>query len=467
MTSGHRYTLLQLVAKGTAAVTILVLSSRNPPADVGGYVLGVVIASLFAALIDFGGGRTALRLCASGCPWSVVRSVVVSRCYLAVGVFAAGTIVALGPVVPGNGRLVALALATGGVMGLNGIAESVLLGRGRGGLAGLGNVCFNAVSLVAALVVSGHESVTELMLLATFTFGAVAGSSVYCFAVLQSSSSQGSAAVDSGPNDQGHFGAALERRNALVVGLLTMPGIMYFRLDLVLLGAMATRPEVAYYGIAYRLYEVGLVLPQLLASARQPQVASTWGRPEAEPVRRGTFALITIVAMGMASAAALWLAWGLPLPIGDAFVEDTRRLLFLLAPGLVGSSMQLATSLYIFGAPSPQEAWRPLFVASAGAVLAGVTFIPVGYRLAGIAGVAVTQSLLDLVLAMIVTLVVLGRLRLPVPRICYEGCVVGGAALAGFALLRPASVVAAGLVVAAVAIFTSRWTDFRRAVATW
>ncbi len=262
LTSSQRYIAIQLLAKLLAAATLVVMARGAEKAAVGMYISALIAAAGGAIVLDAGSSKSAVRIVSGGGARSALGRALGARLLVLRGVlvvsFAAAAAIA-------GVRMEAIVVATAAMLALNSIEEGALLGEGRGGVAALGNLAFNAVALVAtiALVTALRLHTTAEGLMTMYLLGAVVAQAVY----LGSNAARGrlvnSIALVRGPGGGFHTpeDRRTERRYSIIAFVLMLLFFAYFRSDLIILSAVATAQAVALYAVAYRVFETAVTVP--------------------------------------------------------------------------------------------------------------------------------------------------------------------------------------------------------------
>ncbi|MGY1812846.1 oligosaccharide flippase family protein [Blastococcus sp. SYSU D00820] len=100
-------------------------------------------------------------------------------------------------------------------------------------------------------------------------------------------------------------------REASPLGLAMLIGILYLRLDMVLLSALSPPSQVGVYGLAYRLLGVAASIPNLVASSVLFRLSKTAVGGSRRELR-----------LGVRDSLAITNRWMAPAVIGGAFVAD-------------------------------------------------------------------------------------------------------------------------------------------------
>jgi O-antigen/teichoic acid export membrane protein len=128
----------------------------------------------------------------------------------------------------------------------------------------------------------------------------------------------------------------LELARALVpfTAIVTL-GILYFREDVILVGAMRSKSETGIYGVAAALYVLALLVPNSLMAALYPRLSAAFARSRDEfhEVSMLTTKLLTVCGVVMALAMIAMASWIVRLLYGAHYV-DAIPVLSLLAAAL-------------------------------------------------------------------------------------------------------------------------------------
>jgi O-antigen/teichoic acid export membrane protein len=111
--------------------------------------------------------------------------------------------------------------------------------------------------------------------------------------------------------------------------------MLYFRVDVLLVGRLRDPAETGLYGAAITLYTVSLLLISSLMSAVYPRLASAF-RASQEGFVRSTALTVKLLAVGSVPLAVVMICtaeWALVLVFGEAY-RDAARVLQLLAASL-------------------------------------------------------------------------------------------------------------------------------------
>jgi O-antigen/teichoic acid export membrane protein len=411
--SSHRYTVLQVLAKVIGAATIVLLARGASRETLGSFIVASVVAGCAFAAFDFGMARTLGRLAATGRSAPSITEVAAPRCRAMCLIVVLSAVAAAVPGLAPTARLGALAVMLGAVLTLNAMAEALLLGQLRGGSAAIGNVAFNGASVVAiagVLLVGGRSS-SAVALFAAYTLGAFVALGVYSACLRKGDGPQLAGLVRRGPTGTPGSRAGGDRKHALKIGLVQTSLLFYYRADVLILAALAPAADVAVFAVAYRLIEVGQAAPNILISARQPAVARSAETGEAGRMVIDTYESFS-AGFAILAAALLAVATLVPLIFGSTY-HDSRRLLVLLVPGLLGISQSYAAFVYVtaFQNIAARRLRLVLPYPLAAVIMAGAAAL--GYEVHGVVGVAVAESLAELMVGVIVTLVVARELDLP------------------------------------------------------
>lgn len=400
MSSAYRYVTMQLFAKAAGALTLVVLARWTLPSTLGEYAIGLLVASGLSILFDAGSSKSSLRLRASGHARSEIWRVIRSRILVMRSASFGG--LAIAATAPASWRLAGIAISLGGVLALNAAAEAALLGEKRGGVAGAGNLTFNLAALIATLAVVrvyGRTSPATLLLLANL-LGAVTAQC--CYIIARSMTANHPTPHISTPTRTDRVTAsrcdALEVRFSLMSTALMSIAFLYFRSDMVILGALGGANILAQYAVAYRVIESALAIPQLMGYSRQAEVTRAWDTSDRHEVQRSTVVGLLWVGYMLAALLLLMGPWLTTAVFGDTY-RLAANLLSLLAIGMVGQSLSQATNCYLYGSVVP--AGRSLTVISMNLLCVVILWLTlvVGYIVGHAKGLAVGQSAGELAIA--------------------------------------------------------------------
>lgn len=400
------------------------------PEATGEYVFTILIASALGVVLEFGGGKGAVRAAAAGRRW---EEVVGNRQRYATAAGLMGVLVAASVYSQRlDVALFGLAISIGGLLALSAIAEGALLGIGAGGAAAIGNLLFNVLAFSGAFIVLLKvRTGVALWLVLSYWLGAAVAVAFYEVALRRRF---GRSLVMLRPDRSAslsaeNFQLRSERRHVVMIGGLAILSLLYFRMDVILLSVLVPRSSLAIYAAAYRLLEVGIIGIQIVAAARQPKIAGTSSSPERETVCDATFVAAVLLAGCFATAAGLAGPVVVEKLLGPDYLAG-QRVLVLLCPGLIGLALQVATGVYIAGYTELVRSWHFIFSLSIVNVIGGGTLSAVGYLIGDLYGLATAQSITELALGWAVMALVLTRLHLPVPPVASAGTAAAALCLA-------------------------------------
>jgi hypothetical protein len=304
------------------------------------------------------------------------------------------------------------------------MAESALIALGRGGIAALGNLVANMVSGFSLLVMLfgpyGWRSAG--LLFGTYLVG-TAGATIFYSSLPSHVYPTSFRPIVLGVCGLGQWRNRRmgglgwgedDIRYGRLLGLLDLLFFLYFRGDVIVLGLVASAAVVGTYGVAYKLFEAALALPQLLVIVRQRRLVRTWDTGAADRDLTDTWAVMLTGVCLLAGAVCLC-SRAVPAIFGPGFGQ-TARVATLLAGGLVGYGMQATAQLYLYVDSAVARFRASIVMVQVGGIVLGVVGVAVGARYAGASGAAVGQTLAELMYGIGISFAVLGRVGLRVPR---------------------------------------------------
>ena len=411
MTSSHRYISTQIAAKVLAAVTLILLAREATKPAVGLYVSAILAAAAATIALDAGSSKTALRLSSRGLGRAVLVRTIQWRLRVIRVVIVGSIAAAFGLHDQRRGFLVSIVCATASVMALNAIEEATLLGEGRGGIAAAANVLFNLVSLAGTIVLVGERGARasgEAFLVA-YLFGALSAQVLYIVAGAWHSGFQSPIGLTRASHRLSSPGKTSEWRYSLIVVAVMAFQFLYFRADLVVLSSAAKASVVALYAVAYRVFELALTALQLVSVARQPTVVRSWSGPDRAEVLRDTYCGMLLLSAILTAGVLLAGPTVTRLLFGMRY-QPATVLVTLLAFGTIGQAVNITTSLYMYASTDLNDAVGFTLVVNGTTVVIAVVAILSGYAIDGIRGVAVGESLMEVVTGAVLYLSILRRL---------------------------------------------------------
>jgi O-antigen/teichoic acid export membrane protein len=353
-------------------------------------------------------------------------------------------------------------MALAGLLAINAVAEAVLLGEQRGGLAGLGNGVFNCVALLSTglmvILDRGRVDATELLL--AYFLGAMSAQACYVIGdANQRRTDRRRAMAFHWTRGQGKAIHQGELHYSWVAFVLMLVAFGYYRADILVLAVIASSRQVGEYAVAYRVFEVTLVLLQLLSLAAQPgMVRASYDGAEASHIRQVSAGLL--VSGGV--CACLLVLVGpvlLRFAFGAQYVS-AAGLIPLFALGAVGQAISLASNGLLLGSLDATRKSVSLVLLNAVCVLLGAAGVVVGYEMGALRGVAFLQALTEISVGLLLCLVIFGRRSIPVGRMLMGwAAFAGGGAATVFLAPGIVSRLAAGVVLSGIA----GWAVWRRA----
>lgn len=178
-------------------------------------------------------------------------------------------------------------------------------------------------------------------------------------------------------------------RDAFGMGIIQVVGVIYLRVDIVLLGLMSTATAVGVYGVAYSYVNVMVFVPTVILTAVFPLVSR--GAPrKVRRIVRGTTAVLTQLGM-LAVVAVVLVGRDVIIVISGPKYESAYIPLVLLT---VATLFVFMRSSFSWAASAMKKIDRFVFISLAGLVLnvaLNVALIPV----LGIRGSAIATLVTD------------------------------------------------------------------------
>ncbi len=120
-------------------------------------------------------------------------------------------------------------------------------------------------------------------------------------------------------------------REGLALGAVGLVGVLYLRVDVVMLGAMVGEAEVGFYSTASKIVEAAFIVPHVLMLVVFPRLVKA---PDTAPLlRRFSWLLGGLSVVAAAGVVALG-AWAVPLAYGSS-LSRISTMVFALAPTVV------------------------------------------------------------------------------------------------------------------------------------
>src|SRR5262249_32744939 len=95
---------------------------------------------------------------------------------------------------------------------------------------------------------------------------------------------------------------------------------LYWRIDVFMLSALRSVEDVGYYGAAWRLLELAMIVPQSFCLALYPQMASAGGEPHTLAwLGRTAVRYLLAASLPLAVGATMFGGWIMTLLYGEAF----------------------------------------------------------------------------------------------------------------------------------------------------
>ena len=125
-------------------------------------------------------------------------------------------------------------------------------------------------------------------------------------------------------------------RDALPLGVVSILGLLHFKVDSLMLSVLRPAEDLGIYAVAYRFLEQALILPGLFLAALFPILTRSVLKrePEGEALVRRAFNVLLLVALPLAIAVFALADPLVRLLAGEAFA-DSARPLQILVPALV------------------------------------------------------------------------------------------------------------------------------------
>jgi len=217
-------------------------------------------------------------------------------------------------------------------------------------------------------------------------------------------------------------------REALPVGVVIILGVIYFRIDMIMLGTMQGDYAVGIYGAPYKVVEVILTIPTIFMSSVFPVITKALadGATRVQRIHRKAFDFMSLVAMPLAFGA---LMVGTPLMVLIAGADFTPSgfVLKLLIWAVVLSFL-IATFNYSIIAADKQTAlvW-PYLMATIFNVVANFIVIPIySYT-----GAAITTIVTELIVLIWVGIIAHKTLRLAPSLVVFGKSLLAAVVMAG------------------------------------
>ncbi len=305
------------VAARALAFAVLLAGARVlGPAEFGRFALVMAVVSICQVISDFGLTLLAMRRLSAEPKRqrAIFWSASIVNLTLATGVYAV-TLVAFGVAAPHYLTLVCLYGIVVFFQALATSADALLFARDRAARVGVNRFTGNVVLCAAgALALMGPRSAVGLLL--AFVVATFAKFALSMVAVRP---------LVGRPMFDSQLARALLRA-AVPFALSAAVGFLYFRVDMVLLAALASDESVGNYAAAYRFVDGLLLVPAALAYACFP------GWMRSQEARRQTFLLLKLLTALGVFAGVLALLIGplvLELVLGSQFGDGARALAIL------------------------------------------------------------------------------------------------------------------------------------------
>ncbi len=320
----HRDAGLLLVARlSTPAVTVVLLAllaRRRGPEEVGLWGLSAAVFSLLEAVSSLGMRHLLPRELARGDD-RALRAAATVACVGVGSVLALATLVAAALLPPRTGQVLALAALAVPLAAVGVVEEGFWLGRGP------------AIRLACALLA---EQLVRLLLGVLLL---ASGAGVVALVALLPLGRLMAILLALPPGGLGLEAASrrsLARLRHEVPVFLGLEAVfqLYWRVDVLLLSALASLTEVGYYVAAYRVFSTLLLLPQSYGQVLLPKLVHDG---DGRLLRRGVWEMAA-VGLVLGGASAVLAGFLMRLLCGQGFAR-AALVLTILAIGMVPASV--------------------------------------------------------------------------------------------------------------------------------
>jgi O-antigen/teichoic acid export membrane protein len=322
-----------MVTRGMAAIATVIVVRQLAPEGFGEMAYALAAAAVIGVFVDLGLWLLVVRDVSEEperAPGLLAR-VLRLEGILCLVVFGAGAALALAGVAPGPASGTALAIGLG-VMAANALArpiEAALIGYGRAHYVAVARAVTGVV-LVAATILAAIADPAPETFLAAWLAGEAAGlvtiaalCHLRCFRIELR-----------GPVRE--LTALLVR--ALPFALLVGFGMLYLRIDLIMIGLLGSDAAVGNYGVAARVLETAVAVPALFGGAFLATVADRGARERAGERTAQALRYVLVVCVPLAFALAIAARPLIDLVAGGRY-GDAAEILVILSPVLVLTSV--------------------------------------------------------------------------------------------------------------------------------
>jgi O-antigen/teichoic acid export membrane protein len=303
---GVSYQVLgQVVTVGASLAAVPLLSRYLGVEGYGVFATVLAFATIFSSAADLGLGATTVREVASGRvpDGRGVGSAMVVRALNGIWITAAGAVVAA---VTGQPGVVVAGLAVGCLyvmaLSLTAVGPNVVLQiRGRFGWGALGSAV-QAVVWLAGLAVVVAAGLGVLGAIGALTLASFAALGITAWAAVR--------LLREPLSFDRHVGLSLLRQG-LLLGVASLLAAGYYRVDIIVLSALAGSAPAGLYGAAYRFIDQSRAIAGFLGVTGHPELARTADDPLAFRSTVGQMALAA--AVGGSLVAVVLFVFGEPL----------------------------------------------------------------------------------------------------------------------------------------------------------
>lgn len=118
------------------------------------------------------------------------------------------------------------------------------------------------------------------------------------------------------------------------VGIALIFNLIYFRVDIFILGSFRSVGEVGIYGLAYQFFEAALTIPIFFSNSLYPILSKLAQKDHAKYQKQVKFWAVLLILLGLGLTVSLVvISLFIPLVFGQSFIESQRPLQ-ILALGL-------------------------------------------------------------------------------------------------------------------------------------
>jgi O-antigen/teichoic acid export membrane protein len=321
-----------MITRGMAAVATVITVRALAPDAFGDVAFALAAAAVLGVFVDLGLSLLLIRD-VSGAPESAPRLLGAAlnlEATLGLAIFGGGAVLALAGLVPGpaSGPALALGLAVMAVNSLIRPFEATLTGLGRAHLITIAHTVRGS-TLVAATALAALTEATPVGILTAVVTAELAGLAMLatlcrtrCFRLrLRVSRREVTALV----------------RRALPFALLVGFGLLYLRIDLIMLGLISDDAAVGNYAVAARALETALAVPAYFGGAFLATVAQAGAGGERAAQTGSALRYVLLICVPLAFAVAITADPLVDLVAGHRY-GDAGEILVRLSPVLVLSA---------------------------------------------------------------------------------------------------------------------------------